>query len=66
MRSAAYKSAWSTRLTSLTISYTFDMRITAYEKQGAPDRRFLQLLLLSAHASPYTKNKGLHRYVLQI
>jgi hypothetical protein len=32
----------------------------------APDQRSTHLLLLSARASPRTKSKGLHRYVLQI
>jgi hypothetical protein len=36
------------------------------KSKGAPDQRFTHLLLLSACASPYTKSKGLHRYVLQI
>jgi hypothetical protein len=30
------------------------------------DQRYTHLLLLSARASSRTKNKGLHRYVLQI
>jgi hypothetical protein len=37
-----------------------------YKKQGAPDQRSTHLLLFSARASPRTKSKGLHRYVLQI
>jgi hypothetical protein len=35
------------------------------KSEGAPDRRFTHLLLLSARTSPRTKSKGLHRYALQ-
>jgi hypothetical protein len=66
MRSAAYKSVRGSWLMSLTISYTFYTRITMNKKQGAPDRRYIQLLLLLARTSPHIKSKGLHRYVLQI
>jgi hypothetical protein len=45
-------------------STIFNMRITAYKKQGAPDRHSIQLLLLSACASLCTKSKELHSYVL--
>jgi hypothetical protein len=58
-RSAAFKSVRGTWLMFLSISYTFYTRITAYKKQGAPDRRCIQLLLLSACASSYTKSSGL-------
>jgi hypothetical protein len=54
------------RLTVHTSSITFSTRFAAYKKQGAPDWRYTHLLLLSARASPRTKSKGLHRYVLQI
>jgi hypothetical protein len=61
--STCKKSARGSQLMPLTISYTFYTRITAYKKQGALDRRSIQLLLLSARASPCTKSKGLHMYV---
>jgi hypothetical protein len=60
------KSARGSQLMPLTISYTFYTRITAYKKQGAPDRHSIKLLLLSARASPRIKSNGLHMYVLQI
>jgi hypothetical protein len=53
-----YKSVRGSWLTSITISYTFYMWITANEKQGASDRCSIQLLLLSARASPCIKSKG--------
>jgi hypothetical protein len=62
--STAYKSTRDSWLTSLSISYTFYTRIATNEKQGAPDRRSIQLLLLSACTSPHIKSKGLHCYVL--
>jgi hypothetical protein len=46
-------------------TYAFYTRSTTYKKQGAPDRRSTHLLLLSTCASPRTKCKGLHRYVLE-
>jgi hypothetical protein len=36
------------------------------KSKGAPDQYSTHLLLLSAHALPCAKSKGLHRYVLQI
>jgi hypothetical protein len=36
------------------------------KSKGAPDQRSTHLLLLSARASPHTKSRRLHRYVLQI
>jgi hypothetical protein len=48
------------------ISITFNTRITAYKKQGTLNRYSIQHLLLLACASPRTKSKGLHRYVLHI
>jgi hypothetical protein len=42
-------------------------RVAPHTKsKGAIDQRSIHLLLLSARASPRTKRKGLHRYVLQI
>jgi hypothetical protein len=42
-------------------------RIAPHTKsKGAPDQRFTHLLLFLACASPHTKSKELHRYVLQI
>jgi hypothetical protein len=58
-RSAAYKSVRGSRLTSLTISYTFHIRSIVYKKQGALDRRSIQLLLLLTYASQRTKSKWL-------
>jgi hypothetical protein len=49
-----------------TSSIAFNTRFTAYKKQGSPDQCSTNLLLLSARASPRTKSKGLHMYVLQI
>jgi hypothetical protein len=57
--------ARSSRSMLHTASITFSTRNTVYKKQGAPDRRSIQLLLLSAHTSSRTKSKELHRYVLQ-
>jgi hypothetical protein len=54
----AYKSVRSFRLMSLTISYTFYMHIITYKKQGTPDQRSIQLLLLSTCTSPRTKVRG--------
>jgi hypothetical protein len=54
------------RSTLHTTYITFSMCLTTYKKQWAPDRRSIQLLLLSARASLHTKSKGLHRYVLHI
>jgi hypothetical protein len=36
------------------------------KSKGTPDQCSTHLLLPSARVSPRTKNKGLHRYVLQI
>jgi hypothetical protein len=57
--SATYKSVRGSRLTSLIIFYTFYTCIAAYKKQGAPDRCYIQLLLLSTRASLRTKSKWL-------
>jgi hypothetical protein len=54
------------RSTHYTASITFSTCITTYKKQWALDRRSIQLLLFSAHASLRIKSKGLHRYVLHI
>jgi hypothetical protein len=56
MRRDAYKSARGSRLASLTISHTCN---ATYKLARAPDRRSIQLLLLSVRASPCTKSKGL-------
>jgi hypothetical protein len=63
MCSAEYKSARGFWLTSLTISYIFYTRIAANKKQGTPDRRSIQLLLLLARTSPsFQKFLQLIRY----
>jgi hypothetical protein len=61
----AYKSDRGSWLTSLTI-ILFTRLALRTKSKGAPDQRSTHLLLLSALASPRTKNRGLHRYVLQI
>jgi hypothetical protein len=57
-RGATYKSAMSSRLMLLIISYAFYTCITAYKKKRAPDRRSIQLLLISACTAPCTKKQG--------
>jgi hypothetical protein len=57
--SITYKKVRGSRLTLHIASTTSSMRIGAYKKQGAPDQRHIQLLLLSARASLCTKSKGL-------
>jgi hypothetical protein len=51
----------------LSKNLDFFTRVAPHTKsKGAPDQRSTHLLLLSARVSSRTKNKGLHRYVLQI
>jgi hypothetical protein len=64
-RTNTYKSVRGSWLTSLTI-ILFTCVAPHIKSKGASDQRSTHLLLLSARASPRTKSKGLHRYVLQI
>jgi hypothetical protein len=68
MRSTVYKKQGALDRWSLTQQkLMFFTRVAPRTKsKGAPDRRSTHLLLLSAHALPRTKSKGLYRYVLQI
>jgi hypothetical protein len=68
MYSTTYKKQVAPDRRSLTQQkLMFFTRIALRTKsKGAPDRRSTHFLLLSARASPRTKSKGLHRYVLQI
>jgi hypothetical protein len=67
MRSTTYKKQGAPDRWFLTQqNLSFYMHSTAYKKQVAPDQCSTHLLLLSARASPRTKSKGLHNYVLQI
>jgi hypothetical protein len=64
-RTNAYKSVRGSWLTSLTI--ILFTRVAPHTKnKGALDQCSTHLLLLLACASPRTKSKGLHSYVLQI
>jgi hypothetical protein len=64
-RTNAYKSIRGSWLMSLTI-ILFTRIAPRTKSKGAPDQRSTHLLLLSARASPRTKSKVLHMYVLQI
>jgi hypothetical protein len=64
-RTNAHKSVRGSWLTSLII-ILFTCVEPHIKSKGASDQRSTHLLLLSACASPCTKSKGLHRYVLQI
>jgi hypothetical protein len=68
MRNTAYKKQGAPDRRSFTQQnlMLFTRVAQRTKSKGAPDQRSTQLLLLSACASPHTKSKGLHRYVLQI